>query len=198
MSDRASILKTEILSDNYYTLKKVTYAYRRTDGITEEVVREAFDRGNGAALLLYHEKRQTVVLTKQFRLPAFISGHPSGFLIEVCAGMIDEGNPEETIKREAMEETGYQVANVRKVFEAFSSPGAVTEKMHFFVAAYDEKMKVEDGGGRDEEQEDIELLEVSIKEAMEMVYTGEIQDAKTILLLQHYALKLAGAGVPGW
>jgi len=198
MSDRAKILTTEILSDNYYTLKKVTYAYRRSDGITETVVREAFDRGNGAALLLYHEERKTVVLTRQFRLPAFINGHESGFLIEVCAGMIDEGNPEETIKREAMEETGYRVKNVQKVFEAYSSPGAVTEKLHFFVAAYDEQMKVEDGGGRDEEQEDIELLEVPLKQAMEMVYAGEIQDAKTILLLQHYALKLAGASVPGW
>ena len=198
MNERVKILKTEILSDAYYTLKKVSFSYRRSDGKVETVSREVFERGNGAALLLYHEVKNTVILTKQFRVPAYLNGHESGFLIEVCAGMIDEGNPEETIKREAMEETGYQVTNVRKVFEAYSSPGAVTEKMHFFVASYEEHMKVEDGGGKDDEQEDIELLEVPIQEAMEMVYTGEIQDAKTILLLQHYALKLAGATVPGW
>jgi GDP-mannose pyrophosphatase NudK len=198
MNERVKILKTEILSETYYTLKKVSFSYRRSDGKVETVSREVFERGNGAALLLYHKVKNTVILTRQFRVPAYLNGHESGFLIEVCAGMIDEGNPEETVKREAMEETGYQVSNVRKVFEAYSSPGAVTEKMHFFVASYEEHMKVEGGGGKDDEQEDIELLEVSIDEAMGMVYAGEIQDVKTIVLLQHYALKLAGSPLPKW
>lgn len=194
MEERAKVVKTEILSDNYYTLKRVTVEYTRTDGRVETQVREAFDRGNGAAILLYQPDRRMVLLTRQFRLPAFISGHPSGMLIEVCAGMMDESDPVKTIIRETLEETGYRLTQVERLFEAYTSPGAVTEKMHFFMGAYDASMKEEEGGGAFEEQEDIQLVEMDIWDALKKVRSGEIEDAKTIVLLQHYALSLLQEG----
>jgi GDP-mannose pyrophosphatase NudK len=187
MNKQISIEKTEILSSNWYTLKKVTYRIQQKDGNVQVQSREAYDRGNGAAILLYNTEKKTVILTRQFRLPTYINGNTSGMLIEACAGLLDLDNPEDCIRRETEEETGFQVKDVRKVFEAYMSPGSVTEILHFFVAAYDEHMKVHEGGGMAHEQEDIEVLELPFAETIRMIETGEIKDGKTIMLLQ-YAL----------
>lgn len=184
------ITKTEILSDNWYTLKKVSYDIQKKDGSWQSQVREAYDRGNGATILLYNRERRTVILTRQFRLPSFINGNSTGMLIEACAGLLDEDDPEECIRRETEEETGYKITEVKKVFEAYMSPGSVTEILHFFVAAYEQSMKVTEGGGIDDEQEDIEVLEMKFDDATKMISTGEIRDGKTIMLLQY--VKLAG------
>ena len=183
-----NIIKTEILSDNYYVLKKVTYEYVKKDGTQVTQTREAYNRGNGAAILLYNTEQRTVILTRQFRLPTYINDNTTGFLIEVCAGMLDADAPEACIIRETEEETGYKVSKVQKVFEAYMSPGAVTEKLHFFVAAYAPHMKVAEGGGAAGEEENIEVLEMNIDEVMAMIPTYEIQDAKTIMLLQYAKL----------
>lgn len=188
MEPNVLIKSTELLSDNWYLLKKITYDYRKKNGNWETQVREAYDRGNGAVILLYNAERGTVVLTQQFRLPTFINGNEGGMLIEACAGLLDEDSPEDCIRREAEEETGYQVQEVRKVFEAYMSPGSVTELLYFFVAAYTEAMQVHGGGGLAHEQEEITVLELSIEEAMAMVDSGEIRDGKTILLLQYVRL----------
>ena len=180
------IIKTDVLSDNWYTLRKVTYEIQK-DGVWETRSREAYDRGNGAAILLYHVKERKVILTRQFRLPTFVNGNPSGMLIEACAGLLDKDNPEDAIRRETEEETGYKVAHVRKIFEAYMSPGSVTEILYFFVAEYERSMKVHEGGGVDE-GEDIEVLELDADKAMEMIRTGEICDGKTIMLLQYAKL----------
>jgi len=185
MKDKITIKKTEILSDDYYTLKKVTYHYQKPDGSYETQVREVYDRGHGAAILLYNRHKASVILTRQFRLPTFINPYEDGMLIESCAGMLDDENPENCIRREAQEETGYQVEKVTKVFEAYTSPGVLTEKLHFFVAEYNKDMKVGEGGGLDEEQEHIEVIELKFNEALKMIYRGDIKDAKTILLLQY-------------
>lgn len=174
-----------MLSDNWYTLNKFTYDYHKEDGSWETQEREAYDRGNGAAILLYNKKSGTVVLTRQFRMPAYVNGNPDGMMIEVCAGLLDGNNPEDCIKKEVEEETGYQVDNVQKVFESYMSPGSVTEILHFFIGAYEEKMKIGEGGGAHDETENIEVLEFSFDVAMNMVKRGEIRDAKTILLLQY-------------
>ena len=187
MDANVKIIATEILSDNWYTLKKVTYEVREKDGSWTPRTREAYDRGNGAAILLYNKEKKTIILTRQFRLPTFINGNPTGMLIEACAGLLDRDNPEDAIKREAEEETGYKVAAVRKIFEAYMSPGSVTEILHFFVAEYDRSMKVSNGGGLEEEQENIEVLELPFDKAMNMIGAGEIKDAKTIMLLYHAA-----------
>jgi len=181
------IIRTEVLSDNWYTLRKVTYEIEKKDGSWQTQSREAYDRGNGATILLYHVKEKKVILTRQFRLPTFVNGNASGMLIEACAGLLDTDNPEDAIRRETEEETGYKVAGVRKVFEAYMSPGSVTEILYFFVAEYERSMKVNDGGGVDE-GEDIEVLELEADKAMEMVGTGEICDGKTIMLLQYAKL----------
>ncbi len=182
------ITNTQILADNWYTLKKVTYDYLTKDGIHETQSREAYDRGNGAAILLYNVEKQTVILTRQFRLPTYINGNETGMMIEVCAGLLDADNPEDCIRRETEEETGYRITDVQKVFEVYMSPGAVTEILHLFIATYTADMKVAAGGGLASEQENIEVLELSIDETMAMVKNGEIQDAKTIMLLQHVKL----------
>ena len=181
-------LRTEILSDNWYTLKKVTYDYQKQDGTWERQSREAYDRGNGAVILLYHPIRKTVILTRQFRVPAYLNGNPTGMLIEACAGLLDQASPEDRIRKETEEETGYRIASVRKVFEAYMSPGSVTEILYFFIAEYSDRMKVSDGGGVATEQEEIEVLELSIDEALSMIEPGEIKDAKTIMLLQYLRL----------
>ena len=187
---KVSILKTEILSDDWYTLRKITYAYYNKDGSIHRVSREAYDRGNGATILLYNMELKKVILTRQFRLPTFINGNETGMLIEACAGLLDDQNPEDCIKKETEEETGYKVTSVQKIFEAYMSPGSVTEILHFFVAVYAPAMKIGDGGGVEEEQENIEVLEIDMNEAFDMISTGEIKDAKTIMLLQYMKINL--------
>ncbi|WP_276483498.1 GDP-mannose pyrophosphatase NudK [Paraflavitalea pollutisoli] len=184
------ILKTEVLSNNWYTLNKITYEIDGAGGEKKVQVREAYDRGNGAAILLYNPAAQTVLLTRQFRLPTYINGNPDGMLIEVCAGLLDKDNAEDCIRREAEEEVGYRIGKVEKVFEVYMSPGSVTEILYLFLAEYDPSMKVHEGGGLEEEQENIEVLEIGFAEATRMMGTGEIRDAKTIMLLQHLQLRL--------
>lgn len=185
MNDSIKIIKTEILSKNWYTLKKVTYESLQKDGTWEIQTREAYDRGNGAVILLYNKEQNTIILTKQFRLPTYINGNDTGMLIEACAGLLDNDNPEDCIKRETEEETGYKINDVRKIFEAYMSPGSVTEILYFFVAEYSHDMKVNEGGGVAHEQENIEVLEMDFNDALNKIETGEIKDAKTILLLQY-------------
>ncbi|CAI8808568.1 GDP-mannose pyrophosphatase NudK [Chryseobacterium sp. IT-36CA2] len=184
-----TLLNTEILSDNWYTLNKVTYSVLKKNGTTETQSREAYDRGNGAVILLYNKVSNTVILTRQFRLPTYINGNPTGMLIEACAGLLDNDNPEDCIKRETEEETGYKISSVQKVFEAYMSPGSVTEILYFFIAEYSSEMKINDGGGLEEEGENIEVLELPFEESLKMIDTGEIKDAKTIMLLQHLRIK---------
>lgn len=188
-TNEVKILKTEILSDNWYTLRKITYQRQKEDGTTETNTREAYDRGNGAAILLYNTHTRTVILTRQFRLPTFVNGNPDGMLIEVCAGLLDKDQPDVAIRRETEEETGYKISSVEKVFEAYMSPGSVTEMLYFFIAEYSHDMKVHEGGGLEEEQENIEVLELHVDRAMQMLNSGEIKDAKTIMLLQYFKLQ---------
>ena len=182
------LLDTEVLSDNCYTLRKFTYRIRRADGIWATHAREAYDRGNGATILLYDTARRTVLLTRQFRLPTYVNGNPTGMMIEACAGLLEDEHPEVRIRLELREETGYEVPEISKVFEAYMSPGSVTEILHFYVAPYSPAHRVATGGGIDEE--DIEVLELPFDRALEMVGTGEVRDAKTIMLLQYAALNL--------
>ena len=179
------ITGTQILSDNKYTLKKITYSYTRADGSHTTQAREVYDRGDGAVILLYNSQQRTVILTRQFRLPTYVNGNTTGMLIEACAGLLDGDTPEACVVRESMEETGYSIRDVQKVYEIYMSPGAVTEKLYFFVAAYTPAMKQEDGGGAEGEEENIDVLEVPFDKAMQMLAQGEIQDAKTIILLQY-------------
>jgi GDP-mannose pyrophosphatase NudK len=187
MNDKIKIVKTEILSDNWYVLKKITYEYLK-NGRWQTQTREAYDRGNGATILLYNKENKTIILTRQFRLPSFINGNESGMLIEACAGLLDKDNAEDCIKRETEEETGYQIKDVRKIFEAYMSPGSVTEILYFFVAEYSPAMKVHEGGGIEDEQEHIEVLEIKLDDAIHMIDNGEIKDGKTIMLLQYAKL----------
>lgn len=189
MAENVCIKDTTILSDNWYVLKKVTYEYTKKDGTVITQSREAYDRGNGATILLYNTPNKSVILTRQFRLPTFINGNATGMMIEACAGLLDEDNPEDCIRRETEEETGYKITDVRKVYEAYMSPGSVTEILYFFIAEYAKEMKVAEGGGVAHEEENIEVLELGIDEAMQMVSSGEIRDAKTIMLLQYLKLQ---------
>jgi len=179
------IKSTELLSDNHYILNKVTLDYTKNDGTTETQIREVYDRGNGATILLYNREQKTVILIRQFRLPTYLNGNKTGMIIEACAGLLEEENPEDCIKRETEEETGYSLKDVKKVFEVYMSPGSVTEIIHFFVAEYSKEMKTGDGGGASDEHENIDVLELPFEKAMEMIATGEIKDAKTIMLLQY-------------
>lgn len=185
MNDKVKISKTEILSDNWYTLRKVTFDYLQKDGSWQTQSREAYDRGNGATILLYNKAQKTVILTRQFRLPTFINGNPTGMLIETCAGLLDKNKPEDCIRKETEEETGYKISHVQKIFEAYMSPGSVTEIVYFFVAEYSKEMQVNSGGGLAEEQENIEVLELDFETAYNLILTGEIKDGKTIMLLQY-------------
>ncbi|MBS1563559.1 MAG: GDP-mannose pyrophosphatase NudK [Bacteroidetes bacterium] len=185
MNEKIKILNTEILSDNWYILRKITYEFRQKDGSWIKQNREAYDRGNGATILLYNKSMGTVMLTRQFRLPTFINGNADGMLIEACAGLLDKDNPEDCIRRETEEETGYKLTQVRKLFEAYMSPGSVTEILYFFAAEYTRDMKVNEGGGVEHEQENIEVLEIPFSKAIDMMATGEIKDGKTIMLLQY-------------
>lgn len=188
MNTKVKINKEETLSNNWYTLRKYVFDYQKADGSWETQEREAYDRGNGAAILLYNQARGTVILTRQFRMPTYVNGNPSGMLIEVCAGLLDADNPEDCIRRETEEETGYKIKDVQKVFEAYMSPGSVTEVLHFFVAAYTKEMKVNEGGGLEEEHENIEVIEMPFEDAYAMIQSREIKDAKTIMLLQYAKL----------
>lgn len=182
------VLNTEVLSDNWYVLRKVTFRLQKRDGSWETQSREAYDRGNGATILPFDLSRRTVILTRQFRLPTFVNGNPSGMLIESCAGLLDQENPSQCITRELREETGFEIQNVQKVMEAYMSPGSVTEIVYFFVAEYTPAQKASAGGGV--EEEDIEVIELSINEATAKIASGEIRDGKTIMLLQYAALHI--------
>jgi GDP-mannose pyrophosphatase NudK len=190
---KIDIVDKKLLSDNWYHLHRVTFDYTGSNGRTNRLNREVYDRGNGATILLYDPRRDVVVLVRQFRMPAYLNGH-SGWLIETPAGLLDGDHPEEAIRREAIEETGYQVRDVRFLFKCFMSPGAVTELVHFFVASIDIEDRVSDGGGLDEENEDIEVLEVKLSDALTMIETGEICDGKTIMLLHWAALNRGALG----
>jgi GDP-mannose pyrophosphatase NudK len=189
-SERVRIRAVQTLSDDWYVLKKTTFDFLRRDGTWQTQNRETYDRGNGAAILLYNRERGTVMLTRQFRFPAYVNGLDDGMMIEVCAGIMDEDDPEACIKREAEEEAGFVVRSPRKVFEAYMSPGSVTEKLFFFVAEYEHEHRTSAGGGDEKEGEDIEVLEIPLEQATEMIARGEILDGKTIMLLQY--AKLAG------
>jgi nudix-type nucleoside diphosphatase (YffH/AdpP family) len=189
ISDRVRVKKVETLSDRHYRLNEVEFDYRRGNGEWQTQKREVFDRGHAAALLPYNIANRTVVLARQFRLPAYLAGHDD-LMIEAAAGMLDDETPEKRILAEAEEELGYRLHDVHKVFEAFMSPGSVTEKLHFFVAEYEATMRVGDGGGLAEEGEDIEVLELPIDAALAMISDGRIADAKTIMLLQYAALNI--------
>jgi nudix-type nucleoside diphosphatase (YffH/AdpP family) len=198
LADRILIQEVRTLSDDWYVLKKTTFDYRRSDGVWQTLSRETYDRGNGATILLYDPDRRTVILTRQFRFPAYVSGWPD-LLIEAPAGLLDNASPELRIRAETEEETGYRVRDVRKVFEAFMSPGSVTEILHFFVGLYAPSDRIADGGGNLSEGEDIEVFEVTIDDALEMIRNGIIRDGKTIMLLQHAALNVfsPSARLPG-
>lgn len=183
------VTETKLLSDNWYILNKVTFDYQKKDGKVESHIREVYDRGNGAAILLYNSAKKTVILTRQFRLPTYLNGNKTGMMIEVCAGLLDQDNAEQAVIRETEEETGYRLNKVQKVIETYMSPGSVTEILYLFVGEYDQTMKVNDGGGLDAEQENIEVLEYTFDEAYTMIESGEITDAKTIMLLQHAKIK---------
>jgi nudix-type nucleoside diphosphatase (YffH/AdpP family) len=186
--ERVRILKTDVLSDDWYVLRKVTFDFQRRDGVWQRQSRETYDRGNGATILLRDRETGNVLLTRQFRMPAFVNGH-DGMLIETPGGLLDDATPEERIRVEVEEETGYRVHHVEKIFEAFMSPGSVTEKLYFYIGDYDGSMRVSAGGGVEEEGEEIETIEVPLQTAMQMIERGEIMDGKTIMLLQYAALK---------
>jgi len=189
LEERVRVQSVEVLSNDWYLLKKTTFDFLRKDGTWQRQSRETYDRGNGATILLYNRAQRTVILTRQFRYPAFVNGYRE-LLIETPAGLLDKSSPEESIRKETMEETGYVIHDVVKIFEAFMSPGSVTEKLHFFVAEYDSSAKQEEGGGVHAEGEEIETLELRLDEALRRVTTGEIKDGKTIMLLQYAKLHL--------
>ena len=186
MNSNLRNISTEILSKNWYTLNKVTFEYMQKDGTWIKQSREAYDRGNGAAILLYNNETKTVILTQQFRMPTYVNGNETGMMIEACAGLLDEDNPEDCIRRETEEETGFRITDVKKIYEAYMSPGSVTEILYFFVAEYNDDHKINEGGGID--HENIEVMELDFKAALAMVKSGEIKDAKTIMLLQYAEL----------
>lgn len=188
MNERVHIIEQRVLADDWFVLKKTRFDYRHRDGRWQQLQRETYDRGDGAVLLLFNRERRTVVLTRQFRFPAFANGLADGMLVEACAGLLDNEAPDVAIRREVQEETGFEVRTPRKVFEAFMSPGSVTERLHFYVAEYAAGDRVDHGGGQASEGEDIEVLELPLDRALAMVGSGEIQDGKTIMLLQHAAL----------
>jgi nudix-type nucleoside diphosphatase (YffH/AdpP family) len=187
-NEQVRILEQRVLAHDWYLLRKTTFEHRRRDGRLQVVSRETYDRGNGVALLLFNAARGTVILTRQFRFPAWVNGCADGLLIEACAGQLDGNDPLAAMQREAIEETGYDVQSPRKVFEAYMSPGSVTEKLHFFVAACEDTDRRHAGGGEADEGEDIEVLELPLAQALAMIASGQIQDGKTIMLLQHAAM----------
>jgi nudix-type nucleoside diphosphatase (YffH/AdpP family) len=191
ISDRIRVKDVRLLSDDYYTLKTTTFEWRRADGSWQTQHRETYDRGNAATVLPYNLAQRTVILVKQFRYPPYINGYDE-LMIEAAAGLLDDAEPEARIRAEAEEEIGYRLGDIRKIFAAFMSPGALTEKIHFFIAAYEPSMRIGAGGGLAHEGEDIEVLELAIDEALAMIADGRIIDAKTIMLLQYAALHVFG------
>jgi nudix-type nucleoside diphosphatase (YffH/AdpP family) len=178
----------EVLSDAWYKLYRYRFEYLRQDGTWDAQSREVFDRGNGAAVLMYDPSRKCVLLTKQFRMPTALNGNSDGMLLEVCAGVLDEEDPEMAIRREIFEETGYNIAQVSKIGSVYTSPGAVTEILHLFMAEYYPHLQVHSGGGNPQESEDIVLVEYSYSEIRDFVKNGQCRDAKTLILLQHALL----------
>ena len=183
---RVRITDEKLLSDNWYVLKRYTFDYQQANGEWVTQQREAYDRGNGATILLYNPAADTVILTRQFRLPTYVNGNDTGMLIETCAGLLDNDHPDDAIRREMEEETGYQISAVEKVMEAYMSPGSVTERLFFYLAEYSTDTSRTAGGGVDEE--DIDVLELPLPAALRMIETGEIMDGKTIMLL--YCLRM--------
>ena len=192
LSERVRVLEVKVLSDHWSTLRTTAFEFLRRDGRWQTQHRETYDRGNGAAILLYQPQQRTVVLTRQFRYPTFVNGHRE-LMVEVPAGVLDGASPEDCIRAEAEQEAGVRVRAPRRVFEAFMSPGSVTERLHFFVAEYEPADRLGPGGGLEHEGEDIEVFEADIDDAMKMIDTGEICDGKTIMLLQYAALRLFGS-----
>ena len=188
MASPVKILEKKLLSDNWYKLYRYDFEYTDGNGKTSKQSREAYDRGNGAVILLYNKLQKTVILTRQFRLPTFVNGNASGMMIEACAGLLDHDDAETCIRRETEEETGYRIDQVEKIFEAYMSPGSVTEILYFFIGHYSKDQKVNEGGGVEGEHENIEVLELLFEKAWSMIASGEIKDAKTIMLLQHLKL----------
>lgn len=189
LRDRIKDLSLKLLSDNWYILHNASFKFLRNDGKWQEQQREVYDRGNGATILLYNLEKGTIILTRQFRLPAYLNGHDD-LLIETPAGLLDKASPEDRILAETEEETGFKINKITKIFEAYMSPGSVTEKIHFFIAPYEDKDKTSHGGGHIEEGEDIEVLEVLFNDAANMIKSGDIKDAKTILLIQYAGLNI--------
>lgn len=190
---RVKNIRTKLLSKKAYILNNITFDYKLKNGTWVTQSRECYDRGDGAGILLYNKDKQTVILVRQFRMPTYVNGNEDGYLVEICAGLLDDQDPIDCIVRETEEETGYRVTNIKKVFEAYSSPGVMTEKMHFFIGEYSANMKTSDGGGLDGEHEDIEVLEIQFSEAVDMLNNGEIHDSRTIILLQYAIIhKLMG------
>lgn len=187
---KVKIKSVKTLSNEWYKLDKINFDYQTKNGKWQNQNRESYDRGDGAAILLYNASKKTVILTKQFRMPSYLNGNNDGMMIEVCAGLLDKNDPLTCIKNEAEEETGYKITNPKKIFEIFSTPGAVTEKIHYFIAEYNDAMKISEGGGLESETEEIEVLEINFNTAYNMIASGEIKDAKTIILLQY--LKIQG------
>ncbi|MFK3911959.1 GDP-mannose pyrophosphatase NudK [Enterobacter cancerogenus] len=183
MTLKIDVIKDKILSENYFVLRNITYDLTRINGEVIRHKREVYDRGNGATILLYNREKQNVVLIRQFRVATWVNGNPDGRLIETCAGLLDNDEPEVCIRKEAIEETGFEVGEVKKVFELFMSPGGVTEIVHFFIAEYHDAQRVNPGGGV--EDEDIDVLEIPFTEALNMVKNGEIRDGKAVILLQY-------------
>ena len=185
MSERVKNIEKVLLSDNWYTLNNIIFDYKMKNGTWVKQAREAYDRGNGATVLLYNTNKHTVILISQFRMPTYLNGNASGMMIETCAGLLDGDDPETCVIKEAEEESGFRVRRVEKVFEAYMSPGAVTEIIHYYVAEYNDHDRIGEGGGLDSEQEDITVMEVDFNEALHMIASGQIKDAKTIMLLQY-------------
>jgi nudix-type nucleoside diphosphatase (YffH/AdpP family) len=191
MSKGVKIVSNEIISDNYYPLRKIKYELKKKDGSIEELTREVYEAANAATVLLYNKEKRTVVLTKQFRIPTYLNNNPTGMLLETCAGIIEDGeNPTKSIIREIEEETGYKINNPKKIFELFSTPGCVAELLHYYIAEYRREQKVAEGGGLDEESEDIEVIELPFEDAFIKIANGEIKDAKTVVLLQYAKIYL--------
>jgi nudix-type nucleoside diphosphatase (YffH/AdpP family) len=185
MADKIALNDIQMLSEEHFTLKNVSFNVKKRDGSWEKQTREVYDHGNGVTALLYNKEKGTVVLTRQFRVGSYINGNPDGRLIEACAGILEDDTPEKAMLREIEEETGYKITDVKKIFEVYMSPGAVSEILHFYLAPYTQDQKTSSGGGLEEEQEEIEVLEMPFDEAYGLIETGEIKDAKTIMLLQY-------------
>ena len=184
-NSKIKINSVKTLANDYYKLEKVNFDFKTKEGSWQNQSRECYDRGDGACILLYNPLKKTVILTKQFRMPSYLNGNDDGMMLEVCAGLLDSQDPITCIKNEAEEETGYKINNPKKVLEIYSTPGAVTEKIHYFIAEYSDAMKISEGGGLEEETEEIEVLEFNFEESLKLISTGEICDAKTVILLQY-------------